>query len=120
MSQRSPTIGSMLTVDRTERFYKIDHLIRERGTVTTRDFLHELEVSLATFKRDIEYMKSRHYAPIEWDRDSGGYRFIEPDPAAPAYELPGLWFSPAEAQADRKSTRLNSSHIQKSRMPSSA
>ena len=99
MSQRSPTIGSMLTVDRTERFYKIDHLIRERGTVTTRDFLHELEVSLATFKRDIEYMKSRHYAPIEWDRDSGGYRFIEPDPAAPAYELPGLWFSPAEAQA---------------------
>ena len=89
----------MITVDRTERFYKIDHLIRERGTVTTRDFLKELEVSLATFKRDIEYMKSRHYAPIEWDRDAGGYRFTEPDAASPAYELPGLWFSPSEAQA---------------------
>jgi predicted DNA-binding transcriptional regulator YafY len=89
----------MLTVDRTERFYKIDHLIRERGTVTTRDFLKELEVSLATFKRDIEYMKSRHHAPIEWDRDVGGYRFVQADAAAPTYELPGLWFSPTEAQA---------------------
>jgi predicted DNA-binding transcriptional regulator YafY len=86
-------------VDRTERFYKIDHLLRERGTVSTRDFLRELEVSLATFKRDIEYMKSRHYAPIEWDRDTAGYRFGAQDPAAPAYELPGLWFSPSEAQA---------------------
>jgi predicted DNA-binding transcriptional regulator YafY len=89
----------MLTVDRTERFYKIDHLIRERGTVTTREFMHELEVSLATLKRDLEYMKSRNHAPIEWDRDAGGYRFLEADPAAPKYELPGLWFSPAEAQA---------------------
>jgi predicted DNA-binding transcriptional regulator YafY len=86
-------------VDRTERFYKIDHMIRERGTVPTRDFLAELEVSLATFKRDIEYMKSRHYAPIEWDRDGGGYRFGQADPGSPAYELPGLWFSPQEAQA---------------------
>lgn len=49
-------------MDRTERFYKIDHLIRERGIVPVQDFLRELEVSLATFKRDIEYM-SRHYEP---------------------------------------------------------
>lgn len=87
------------TVDRTERFYKIDHLLRELGTVPTRTFLDELEVSLATLKRDLEYMKSRHHAPIEWDRDAGGYRFVQPDAAAPLYELPGLWFSPREAQA---------------------
>ena len=31
-----------------------------------------------------------------------------------------LTLSPAAGKADRKSTRLNSSHIQKSRMPSSA
>lgn len=86
-------------MDRTERFYKIDHLLRERGTVTTRAFLDALEVSLATLKRDIEYMKSRHHAPIEWDRDAGGYRFMQPDAAAPLYELPGLWFNPREAQA---------------------
>jgi len=86
-------------MDRTERFYKIDHLIRERGIVPVQDFLRELEVSLATFKRDIEYMRSRHYAPITWDREQGGYRFEEPQPGAPKYELPGLWFSPREAQA---------------------
>ena len=86
-------------MDRTERFYKIDHLLRERGTVTTAEFLRELEVSLATFKRDIEYMRSRHHAPIEWDREAGGYRFVQADTAAPMYELPGLWFSPREAQA---------------------
>src|SRR5258708_1936938 len=86
-------------MDRTERFYKIDHLIRERGIVPVKDFLRELEVSLATFKRDMEYMRSRHHAPIEWDRDAGGYRFVKADSAAPVYELPGLWFSPREAQA---------------------
>ena len=31
-----------------------------------------------------------------------------------------VWQSLARAEPDRKSTRLNSSHIQKSRMPSSA
>jgi len=86
-------------LDRSERFYKIDQLIRERGVVPVDDFLRELEVSLATFKRDIEYMRSRHYAPITWDREKGGYRFDSPDPASPKYELPGLWFSPPEAQA---------------------
>src|SRR5258708_1740432 len=91
--------GAQFRMDRTERFYKIDHLIRERGMVPVKDFLRELEVSLATFKRDIEYMRSRHYAPIVWDRDQGGYRFEEQQADAPKYELPGLWFSPREAQA---------------------
>lgn len=86
-------------MDRTERFYKIDHLLRERGTVTTRELLDELEVSLATLKRDLEYMKSRHHAPIEWDRDAGGYRLVQPLRGAPAYELPGLWFNAGEAEA---------------------
>ena len=86
-------------MDRTERFYKIDHMIRERGIVPVKDFLTELEVSLATFKRDIEYMRSRHYAPIVWDRDENGYRFAEKSKDEPAYELPGLWFNPREAQA---------------------
>lgn len=91
--------GARFRADRTERFYGIDHLLRERGVVPVGDFLRELEVSLATFKRDIEYMRSRHHAPIEWDREAGGYRFVKPDSATPVYELPGLRFSPREAQA---------------------
>ena len=38
----------------------------------------QLEVSLATFKRDIEFMRSRHHAPIAWDREHNGYCFTKP------------------------------------------
>ena len=64
-------------MDRSERFYKIEDLLRERGSVTTAEFLRELEVSPATLKRDLEFMKNRHNAPIEWDRDTGGYRLVQ-------------------------------------------
>lgn len=90
-------------VDRTERFYKIDQLLQSRrpGVVPIAVFLEELGVSLATFKRDLEYMRERLYAPIVWDRDQNGYRFEsrEEEAAGRPYQLPGLWFSPTEAQA---------------------
>jgi hypothetical protein len=67
-------------LDRSERFYKIDQMLRSRGTVTTEEFKRELEVSLATLKRDLEYMKSRHNAPIEWDRGRGRLPFRQANP----------------------------------------
>jgi len=91
-----------LTVDRTERFYKIDQLLQARrpGVVPIATFLDELDVSLATFKRDLEYLRDRLYAPIVWDREQNGYRFEAKEAVeGHAYQLPGLWFSPAEAQA---------------------
>ena len=91
-----------ITVDRTERFYKIDQLLQSRrpGVVPIATFLDELDVSLATFKRDLEYMRDRLYAPIVWDRDQNGYRFeAKGEDKGHPYQLPGLWFSPAEAQA---------------------
>lgn len=89
-----------LTVDRTERFYKIDQLLQTRHPVVpVGAFLDELGVSLATFKRDLEYMRERLNAPIVWDRELSGYRFEAQNAAGPKYELPGLWFSPQEAQA---------------------
>ena len=87
-------------MDRTERFYKIDHMLQSRGRVKVGDFLDELGVSLATFKRDLEYMRSRLNAPIVWDRDENAYRFEDGRAGkGPRYELPGLWFTPTEAQA---------------------
>jgi len=50
-------------MERTERFYKIDRLLRENRFVTIERFLDELSVSRATFKRDIEYM--RQFVGIE-------------------------------------------------------
>ena len=86
-------------MDRTERFYRIDRLLRENRMVTIDRFLDELSVSRATFKRDLEYMRDRLNAPIEWDRETGGYRFVEAVGAAPEYELPGLWFNQSEILA---------------------
>ncbi len=86
-------------MDRTERFYKIDQMLNDRKLVPVDDFLYELGVSRATFKRDLEYLRDRLNAPIEWDRDAGGYRFGSVDSHAPKYGLPGLWFNASEIHA---------------------
>jgi predicted DNA-binding transcriptional regulator YafY len=85
-------------MDRTERFYKIDALLHANPVVAIERFLRELEVSKATFKRDIEYMRDRLNAPIEWDRADGGYRYASGS-KAPQQSLPGLWFNASEAYA---------------------
>lgn len=86
-------------MNRTERFYRINQLLHERRVVSLETFLNELEVSRATFKRDIEYLRDRLHAPIVWDREAGGYRLEAAASAGPQYELPGLWFSAAELYA---------------------
>lgn len=84
-------------MERTERFYKINELLRTRRIVSREMFLEKLEVSLATFKRDLEYLRDRMGAPIIWDREQSGYRFEEND--AQQFELPGLWFNETEIYA---------------------
>ena len=86
-------------MDRTERFYKIERMLRNRDVVPIRDFLDELGVSEATFKRDIEYLRERLNAPIPWDREQRGYRLYDPDTENPRHELPGLWFNSSEIHA---------------------
>ena len=77
------------------RLYKIEHLIRSRGHVSFRVLRDELEVSPATLKRDLEYLRSRLGAPIEYDAGVNGYRLAE-DRRGGRHELPGLWFDERE------------------------
>ncbi|MCO5096677.1 MAG: WYL domain-containing protein [Rhodocyclaceae bacterium] len=86
-------------MDRTERFYRIDQLLNDRKVVPFSTLVEKLEVSRATIKRDLEYMRNRLNAPIVWDRDEGGYRFTGREGGAAQYELPGLWFSAQEVHA---------------------
>ncbi len=86
-------------MDRTERFYKIHRLLSQRRIVSRDDFLEELGVSRATFKRDLEYLRDRLSMPIVWDRDRSGYYLDENAPQAHLYQLPGLWFSAEEVHA---------------------
>lgn len=80
----------------TARLYRIETLIRSRGHVSMADLMAELEVSRATLKRDLEYLRSRMGAPIEYDPAANGYRFGSTAYAGPRHELPGLWFDETE------------------------
>jgi predicted DNA-binding transcriptional regulator YafY len=82
-----------------ERLHRIKYLIQARKCVPTQDFLQELEISLATFKRDLEYLRSRMNANIVFSRSLGGYVFEDGNQAGEKIELPGLWFSEEEATA---------------------
>jgi predicted DNA-binding transcriptional regulator YafY len=97
-------------MDRTERFYRIEMLIRRQSGVSFEQLLDELEVSPATLKRDLQYLRDRMDAPIVYARDENVYRFADgaavaangglpAKPAARSLELPGVWFSEKELHA---------------------
>ena len=50
-------------MDRTERFYQIDQVLKDSKVVTFARFQEVLGVSRATLKRNLEYMRSRFNAP---------------------------------------------------------
>ncbi|MEM7564990.1 MAG: WYL domain-containing protein, partial [Pseudomonadota bacterium] len=85
-------------MDRTERFHLIDQMLCNHRVVTRAQFIDALEVSPATFKRDLEYLRDRLAAPIVWDFELRGYRY-ESSADGAAFQLPGLWFNTSEIQA---------------------
>jgi predicted DNA-binding transcriptional regulator YafY len=87
-------------MSQTERIYQIDQMLHDRKVVSFADMQAALGISRATLKRDLEYMRSRLNAPIEWVRELGGYRFAPGgQQIGGAYELPGLWFNEQEIHA---------------------
>ena len=85
-------------MDRTERFHLIDQMLCNQRVVTRAQFLDALEVSPATFKRDLEYLRDRLAAPIVWDRERRGYCYEQGEDGE-QFQLPGLWFNTSEIQA---------------------
>lgn len=82
-------------MDRSERFHRIDRLLRQRGRVTIPGLCEVLEVSRATIVRDIQYLRDRFGAPIVWDPDRQTYLYED----AGHFALPGLWLSAGELEA---------------------
>jgi len=85
-----------MSAGNTARLYRVEALIRARGHVSLKDLLAELEVSRATLKRDLEFLRSRMGAPIVYDPLLGGYRFGQSAHGQGRHELPGLWFDESE------------------------
>ncbi len=81
-----------------DRFEKILRLARRRNGATMEDLKHELEVSLASVKRDIEFLRNRMGCPIDWDPKRHRY-FVRDLPDGGRFELPGLWFDASEVFA---------------------
>ena len=85
---------------RTERLDKIENLLKQHKTASFKFLQEALEVFRSTLKRDLDYMRTRLNAPIEWSREAGAYRYAESAGLSNrAHELPGLWFSSSEIHA---------------------
>ena len=82
------------------RIYQINQMLGTSHCVSRRELLERLEVSPATLKRDLAYMRDRLNTPIIYDHHEGGYRLDQISArVGPQYELPGLWFSAEEIHA---------------------
>lgn len=81
-----------------ERIYKYMELLECRRHVTASEFQTLLEISKATFKRDLAILRYRFDVPIMYDRDIGAYKLDENCKRKP---LPGIWFSPDEIKIIR-------------------
>lgn len=84
-------------MDRLERIYVLHKILRTRRTPISLGALQERlgDCARATVFRLIGEMRDYLGAPIVTVRGQG-YRY---DPAADAYELPGLWFNASEIHA---------------------
>ncbi len=79
-----------------DRLYSYRTLLTGRRAVPRDEILKKLEISPATFKRDLSKLRDRLNIPVVFDRDLGGYRL---DTTDVRQELPGLWFSQDEVLA---------------------
>ena len=79
-----------------DRLYRYKSLLSHRRALPREDILEALEISPATFKRDLAKLRDRLGTPIVFDRDLAGYRLDSPQDAS---ELPGFWFTQDEILA---------------------
>jgi len=77
-----------------ERIYKMDRMFRRKRPPGKTEILTAFEISLAQFKRDLDFFRTRLGANVGFDAQTGGYCYQGDD-----FNLPGLWFSQGEVYA---------------------
>lgn len=86
-------------MDKFDRIYELHKILRDRRTPISRaDIMAHLDCSEPTVYRLMGLLKDQLCAPVELDRESGGY-YYRRDAQGGTYELPGLWFNARELQA---------------------
>ena len=86
-------------MSQTDRLARIRRLLAERRAVSRQALLGALEVSPATLKRDLAFLRDNMNTPIVWDRELAGYRIDPTQTVGAQIELPGMWFSDKEIHA---------------------
>ncbi len=84
---------------RFARIYELHQILqsRRRG-IPGEELARRLGCSSATVKRTIRFMRESLDAPIENDRERGGY-FYRRDAEGRSFELPGIWLNAEELRA---------------------
>jgi proteasome accessory factor C len=86
-------------LDKFDRIFQLHSILANRRTpIDVDSLMARLECSRATLYRIVQSMKDYLNAPIEFDSDRGGFIYKRAA-GEERYELPGLWFSPAELQS---------------------
>ncbi len=81
-----------------ERMYKYMDLLEGKRFITASEFMTVMEISNATFKRDLAVLRERFDVPIVYDRDVGAYKL---DQSYDRKRLPGIWFTQEEINVMR-------------------
>jgi predicted DNA-binding transcriptional regulator YafY len=90
---------------RTERIFKLANLLRDRKRLRFDEMLVRMEVSPATLKRDLKYLREQLGTPVEYDAFERTYQVAE-SPQRPRQEMPGIWFSEADLSSLLLAQRL--------------
>lgn len=90
---------------RTERLFRLANLLRDRKRLRFDEMLDRLDVSPATLKRDLKYLREQLGTPVEYDAFERSYQVADSAPRA-RQELPGLWFSEADLHSLLMAQRL--------------
>ncbi len=86
-------------MDKFDRIFQLHQILAARRTpIALQDLRSRLDCSKPTVHRLIGEMRGFLNAPIEFDRERGGYVYRQDTSSGP-YELPGLWFTAQEIQA---------------------
>ena len=91
-------------MSQAERIARIHFLLKSTGIVTLAQLKADFEVSRATVMRDIELMRDRLGAPIEYDAELNAYKYAESGGLTllhrpERFDVPGMWLKRNEAYA---------------------
>ncbi len=90
---------------RTERLFRITSLLREAKKNRFTEMLDRLDVSPATLKRDLKYLRENLGTPIHYDAFERAYQ-MDTNGHKGKREIPGFWFDESELLALAFACRL--------------